>query len=267
MTHTLSLSGFELPEHLMPPNASNVTGYWEPQEVADFNERLLATLDSRWNDPFGPDLRLLCDDQLEALTDGAADLLRRNFGEAPRIVLKEPRINLLGDVWMPALQRCGFSVRTVVMVRRPAEVALSLKRRDGMPVTFATMVWANNMLRADAVSAATPRCFVSYDALRADPEATLDRISSQCRVELPRRTWSSYLEIEAFLREDLKHEVAADPLAGVDPRFQRLYGHYARLCGDRPSEDLGAVSDVRGWLAEMEGVAMPIVRSLRSAAA
>src|SRR5262245_64476851 len=50
LTRVLSLLGCDLPKTLMAGAASNETGHWESQAVADFNDELLESAGSSWHD-------------------------------------------------------------------------------------------------------------------------------------------------------------------------------------------------------------------------
>ena len=48
---TLQRLGLDLGDGLMPANAENERGFFEHLEIVDIHDRLLATLDSSWDDP------------------------------------------------------------------------------------------------------------------------------------------------------------------------------------------------------------------------
>ena len=52
LARVLSLRGAELPGRVLPANTGNPTGYWEPESVVQFNDRLLEYFGVEWNDPF-----------------------------------------------------------------------------------------------------------------------------------------------------------------------------------------------------------------------
>ena len=264
MARTLGLSGLALPSNLMPANFANMSGYWEPQDVSDYNDSLLGELKSRWDDPFGPDLTGLTEPSRLQHVENAKMLIASNYGEADQIVLKEPRLNQVGPIWIAALEELGYKIRVIVMVRTPIEVARSLQRRDQFSIEYGALVWASNMLRAEKFSATFPRCFVSYDRLREDPEQTLARISDHCELVLPRRSWASYLEIEEYLREEMRHERADDDHARVQPEIDVLHGYFHRLSHDVCPVDGNVLARTAMWVMQLERLVVPIARSLAS---
>src|SRR5690349_3715970 len=91
MARILSLAGAALPQTLMGPGVDNPTGFWEPTEVADLNDEVLARFDSRWDDTFGPRRRRNKPLPVGAFVPRARDILRSEFGDKDLIVFKEPR--------------------------------------------------------------------------------------------------------------------------------------------------------------------------------
>jgi len=65
------------------------------------------------------------------------DGLVAEAGPSP-VVLKDPRIGLLLDLWLPLL---AGRFAPVLVVRDPLEVATSLAARDGSPLSFALAAW------------------------------------------------------------------------------------------------------------------------------
>ena len=54
LARVLSLRGAALPRQVLPPNAGNEKGYWEPERVVALNERILQSAGLAWNDAFAP---------------------------------------------------------------------------------------------------------------------------------------------------------------------------------------------------------------------
>ena len=50
VTRLLTLAGATPPRELMPANPDNPQGYWESRRIARFNNRLLESAGTRWND-------------------------------------------------------------------------------------------------------------------------------------------------------------------------------------------------------------------------
>jgi hypothetical protein len=102
MTRALSLAGAGLPRTLMPAGADNPDGFWESGPVAQLNDELLGEIGSRWDDVFGfvsrPDAARFRTSAVSRIRQ----CLEEEFGGASLPVIKDPRLSLLMDLWIPA---------------------------------------------------------------------------------------------------------------------------------------------------------------------
>ena len=213
MARVLSLAGAQLPARLMREMPDNPTGFWEPVDVVAMSDKILATFDTAWDDVFaGVQNPHLEEAHPELLTE-AVDLLKANFGDASPIVIKDPRVAVLGAFWRRALEGAGYEPRYVIMVRNPLEVAASLTTRNGFSREKALMLWSGYMIASERDTRNAPRVFVRYEALLADWRSTLDQVEGQLGISLPRRTPASSVETDRFLKSSLRHHVQDVPLS------------------------------------------------------
>jgi len=131
--------------------------------------------------------------------------LGRNYGDAPAIVLKDPRVSLLAPLWDDVLKQAGYDPVYIIMVRHPLEVAESLRRRNNFAQSKTLMLWASYMVAAERDTRDLNRVFVDYDTLATRPLSILDRIEQQANVRMPRRTKLAANTIEQFVDVDLYH--------------------------------------------------------------
>jgi len=212
MTRVLALCGAVLPENLMAPHADNPAGYWEPKDLVDLNDKFLADLNSAWDDIFIYDPRLARELASAENCKLALESIFRNYGDAPTIVLKDPRISVLAPFWNDVLKQAGYEPVYIIMVRHPWETAESLRVRDGFSSAKGAMLWASYMFAAERDTRDTSRVFVDFQMLMDNPALVLDRIQ--------RHSWASVLEhidlVEAevgnFLDEKLYHHHAPSHL-------------------------------------------------------
>lgn len=176
LTRILSLCGGNLPGHLMEGNGANPKGYWEPIEVLCLNTQFLLDHDTTW---FDPTLTIQEEHVIDkSARDGFIKKICQFFEtlqSAAPLIIKEPRITALGDLWTSAAQRAGFDVRVVIAVRRPVEVVLSLEAQ-GVRRELATILWLKYNLLAERYSRHLPRVFVEYSKLLEDWRSQLSRI-------------------------------------------------------------------------------------------
>jgi hypothetical protein len=165
-------------DELMPPKDDNPRGFWEHMPIAQLNDDLLGTLGGRWSDP-----PVLADGwqqqrRLEPYRRRAAAIVERGFaGEVA--MFKDPRASILLPFW-----RSVASIRrTVVCLRDPAAVAVSLQRRDrmaasrsaGLFVRYTTDAWLDGV---DPVA-------VAFEDVLGDPVGEAERLAEALGLEAP----------------------------------------------------------------------------------
>ena len=171
ITGLLERFGFDLGRNvriLRNPTEHNPRGHFEPDLLYTINERLLIEAGNEFHDLFGsiPDDQALA--ELASRRKQYFDLFIRKFdGE----LCKDPLLSLTLPYWenhWPQLQNAVFCLR------HPMAVALSMKKRYGLPVERGMQVWSTF---AGRFFAAPKRCRVyvfDFDAFINDPA---DRLS------------------------------------------------------------------------------------------
>jgi GT2 family glycosyltransferase len=213
MARVLSLAGAELPARLMKEMPDNPTGFWEPIDVVAMSDKIMAKFDTTWDDVFAGVNNPRLDEVHPELLAEAVELLKANYGDASPIVMKDPRVAVLGGFWRRALEAAGYEPRYVIMVRNPLEVAASLTTRNGFSREKALMLWSGYMIASERDTRDAPRAFVRYDSLLADWRSTLDQVEDQLGIALPRRTDTSSVETDRFLKASLRHHVQGGALS------------------------------------------------------
>ena len=271
MTRTLSLLGAALPERLMPPVAAdNLTGFWESQAVADFNDEILRAQDSEWDDVFAFRQRQYLSNFDRVYLGRAVELLDQQFNGAEVIVLKDPRISVLAAFWDRALLEAGYDVHYVVMVRNPLEVAESLRARDGFPREKSFLLWSSYMIAIDRDTYSRSRTFVSYDHLISGWRAVQRRIEAQTGVPFPRSTASAAIEIDRFLDPGLHHHAAgANDLyasADVPDQVKALYRIFSQACDGESDLDRVALKAIEDEMKKLDLLVGPLFADMRGSA-
>ncbi len=265
MAGALAASGFQPPKTQMPARSENPSGYWESPAVADLNDEILAAQDASWDDVFPVDETSLLSNFGLFFLGKAADVLKAEFGDAQRIVLKDPRICLLANVWKRTLVEQGFRAHFVLVIRHPGEVAASLARRNEFSRDKSLLLWLSSLLSAERKTRGDSRSFVLFDDLLADPQGVLDRIEADFGQPLPRRTRMAEIEVERLVDRALRTHVHGDrsPRRGELNRLahQAYEGLRAAARGDGPDPEM--LDALARRLAEIEEVAGGIVSELR----
>ena len=127
----------------------NPSGHFESRSLMHLNNSLLAQMGRTWWYP--PSVEDF--DALAARITTTRRQARRVFRRVHRAVpwvWKDPRTSVLLPFWRRAL---GPRLVAVVVVRNPLEVAVSLERRHGVPLSFGVALWEryNRMVLAHSV--------------------------------------------------------------------------------------------------------------------
>lgn len=158
-------------QDLMPPASYNPGGFWENLRFVEINERLLNELGGAWDCP--PSMPDGWDRQKEVLDQRAkAEAILQAFTGHEPWGWKDPRNSLTLPFWTALLP----DIKSVVCVRNPLEVALSLHRRNGVSYAFGIRLWQTYYERILAAASVQDRILTHYDAYFQDPHAELRRL-------------------------------------------------------------------------------------------
>lgn len=215
----------------------NPKGFWERRDVLRLNDALLAANGCSWQ-------------HLSALpTEGWAALAEEHRKEIKRIVLemdahrpwvmKDPRLCLTLPYWFDFLE-----VPVAVMVHRdPVEVAMSLHKRNAIPMSVGLALWEHYAVHALNASLRMARIFVKGAQVMDDPLYAVRRLYEDLvaqevdglRLPKPR-------EIMAF-QEERFYRARADKLEDA-PKLTPYQQELAQMMeGKIPQEASLKVSD------------------------
>lgn len=153
------------PADLMPATADNPTGYWESESLAAFNDVVLCLKGGSWSAIPSLDAGWADGVSSRWLRASAARAFDRVFGHEPGWFWKDPRATALLALWRPVLRPAA----TVIVWRDAAEVAESLRRRDGFSTEVGLAIWERTTL-AMLRDAQGMRAIVGrYEDLLEDP--------------------------------------------------------------------------------------------------
>jgi hypothetical protein len=204
ITRVLSLAGGSLPAGMLGADAGNPRGYWEPRKAIAINETILFRHDTAW---FDPSLRSMDVDALDAKDKAACigqiEHYLRKLPDAPVLVIKEPRITTMSNLWFEAARRAGFEVAVVIAVRHPLEVISSVATTWSVSRELSGALWLKYSLLAERDTRGLPRVFVDYAEFLDDWRRGIERIAAALNINLDVQRDA---EIEEFLTTDLRHQ-------------------------------------------------------------
>ena len=146
LTNLLKVLGAALPEELLGAGRGNPLGHWEPRQLLALNEEILGVLGRTWHDPRPIPLSWFRSDAAYDFSKRLTIEIASGYGEAPLIVIKEPRICRLAPLYLDALDVLGIQPLIVHPIRHPAgSYPIHLRSgRRGCPDRRAQMVTSFN---------------------------------------------------------------------------------------------------------------------------
>ena len=276
---TLVRLGGAAPKHLIAPNVYNERGYWESRVIMDLNGAILAAGGSDWKDWRKFDLDKIDALEADVLRARAKRALAGEFGGAGLAVMKDPLMCRLMPFWRPVFDDAKWSVRALLPIRSPLEVAQSLNRRERIGPAYGCLLWLRHVLDAEAETRGMPRAILDWPQFLGDSRKALGRANEQLGVTWPYWGDSGLAVIDRFLSADLRHQRASETDLGahaaVNDLVRRTYAAMLDLVGDpRDSRTLRTLDDLRAGFETASAIfdspmreAKEDVRQVRSQAA
>lgn len=210
LTDCIEVLGFTLPQDRSGPAADNPKGHFEPQAVVELNDHLMLQKGAWWARIAPVDARAAPAEMQRVLDD--------SFGDAPRIVIKDPRMSMLLSGWRPFLEQQG-KLSALIALRHPGETATSLARRNDMGADLAYLSWIAYTLGALEGTKGLPRGLVLFPDWIDETETTLDRIAQITDAPVPEGAADA---VAARFESGAVH--GGQQLAASDPDIDLLAG-------------------------------------------
>ena len=208
VTRILNMMGAYIgPEHLIgAPAMDNKKGFWERSDVRELNDRILSALGGAWDAPPPKEVGLLSEIEKQAFREEANKIVFQMDTRRPW-VLKDPRLNLLLDLWRPL-----FEIPVFILVHRsPVEVAHSLNKRNQFPLFYGIALWEKYTLNALQSTQNEVRILISYHDLLDNPVGFTERLYHQLvQIGIGGLRLPGEKEIRAFIDKQLYHEREPD---------------------------------------------------------
>lgn len=130
----------------MPPTIDNPRGYFESDPLRIAHDALLNSSGSHWDDWQQFDLQWFASEAGQQHRQDIKAILVNEFGNEPLIFVKDPRICRFMPFTLSALAELSVGSVAVLPLRNPLEVAYSLQRRDGFPLSKSILLWVRHVL-------------------------------------------------------------------------------------------------------------------------
>lgn len=203
------LLGAEPPKYLIPTAADNPSGFFEAATMLGVNDWILKAGGSTWFDclNFDPDAMSA---RLRATGIVLVNVsLVREFENASLLLLKDPRLCLLLDYWLPVLRATSITPAALLVLREPNDVIASLVQRDQCPGALTAALWLRYMLAAEHATRDSSRSFIRYDALLGDWRTCMALATTQAQVPWRVAFDAVETQMQRFLDVGLRHHHSA----------------------------------------------------------
>jgi hypothetical protein len=258
--HTL---GAALPHDLMGAGHGNPRGHFEPRGLVALNDGILESLDRRWDDPRPIPAGWFRSRPAYQFLERITDQIRLSYGDAPLLVIKDPRLCRLLPLYLDALDVLDIEPLVILQMRPVAEVVQSLVDRDDMPTSRAEFLWLRSVVEAEWQSRNCRRVWISMMEMMADWPEAIGRIADGLRLEWPVDFNEATGEIASLLKPRLWHRVAPVRSEHNVRRFCAEAWTAAEhgLAGDEPAAR-AAFDTVRGALHDLDRMYEPFLSAL-----
>lgn len=209
LTGVLAHLGAAAPATPIPGGAENPKGFFESLPMARLNDRLLEEAGRRWDDWVPMPADWTDHPDVAQLHSRAVALLDMEFGAAPLMAFKDPRLCRLFPFWADVFEGLGIAISVVLPLRHPREVAESLLKRNGFPLAKGFLLWLSYVLEAESVSRGSTRAITSFDRLMADPAGEIERVEKALGQDFPVVPGDRDSALAGFLEGDLRHHHTA----------------------------------------------------------
>ena len=133
-----------------PRNGTTQRAFGNLLVLMALNDEILAAGGTHWQDWREFDPRRIDAAAAVDLRARAKSALSGEFGDASLPIVKDPRMCRLLPFWCSVFREAEWSVRPVLPLRSPLEVALSLNRRNGIAPGLGCLIWLRHVLDAEA---------------------------------------------------------------------------------------------------------------------
>ncbi|MFG1358194.1 sulfotransferase family protein [Xanthobacter pseudotagetidis] len=205
------LMGFQAPRTLMAPTEANPEGYWESELIYKLNDRILEACGTQWHKRNCMSVDPLAVTRRTGLYEELKQLLASEFGDADRIVLKDPRISRLVPLYEAVLADAGYRATPVLVVRNPMEVAASLAKRDQFTVERAVRLWLRYTLDAERATRGRARAIISYENTLEDWREVVRKVADAMGEAADPLMAQAECRAEEAARSDLRHHELPPP--------------------------------------------------------
>ncbi|WP_186480333.1 glycosyltransferase [Synechococcus sp. NOUM97013] len=225
----LPACGIAMPGPLIAGDTHNPEGYFERADITALQEQLLIDLERWWPSPRGmhrlPQNWLTSEPGQQALKDLIALLQVEAERQQGPWAIKDPRSSLLLPLWKQACLTLKIPLQLLLAVRDPAEVMVSLVRRDqavtGMDGWRAQRLWWHHNAQVLRDGADLPLQVVSYSHWFT-PDTALKQVNNLAPEASQDQQRQALKAVKPEHRRSRLHDLPTPLFRPVQAMYQRL---------------------------------------------
>lgn len=200
ITGLLNKMGVYLGEELLEANEGNPKGYFENKKLLFFNDSLLNSLGTCFEDIEFDYRWIIESDDYDKYVNDLCGIIDNEFDGVDLFAIKDPRLCLLFPIYEEALKRLGLNIKIIRMIRDPLEVAVSLKAVGDFDYNKSLALWINyNLLAEYFIGDKYQKINVVYSNLLYDFDNNFNKISNLLGIQFDKNK----KELSSFLDENL----------------------------------------------------------------
>ena len=148
--------------------------------------------------------------------------------------------------WSSVFRDADWSLRALLPLRSPLEVAWSLHSRTGIAPSYGCLLWLRHVLEAEAETREMPRAVLSWQDFLDDPSRALARVGECLDLAWPNWCERVLADIDAYVSADLRHHRASTAQMRAHPAINDLVREtYAAMLELVPTQKI--VVSRKGW--------------------
>jgi len=207
---------------LLPPQPENREGYWENRQFMLLNDELLSELGGGWDYPPKVDSGWEKSSKFSHIRFKASELIQQ-FSDHKHWGWKDPRNSLTLPFWKELIP----SMKVVICVRNPLEVANSLLERNYFSRASAFNLWFEYNQRILLYGEPENRIITHYDSYFHDPHLELTRILKFLELDVSERLFMESLDT-VYIQLRHHQSTLLDLMSEAPPKIINLY---QKMCG------------------------------------
>jgi hypothetical protein len=259
LAHILNILGVILPEQLLGAGVGNPFGHWEPMRLLKLNEEILSVLGRTWHDPRPIPPGWFRSREAYGFQERITEEILSLYGDAPLILIKEPRICRLAPLYLDALDVLGIRPMVILPIRHPVEVMNSICWRDGGDMRSHELRWLRHLIESEEASRNCVRVWTSFDGLLENWQTTIESVALGLGITWPNEPKKVSAEVAHIVRRRHRHfQIAKDAAhLPVGPLTSRAWqGALSALKGDEAFAR-ALFDEIRTVMYELDRLSLP----------